>query len=131
MSSSVASRAAMAAIGGLAQGLAPGGAGARGGFSGGDQAVGAGDGEVVLGQVAGVGQEQLDQAGQAAGVAGGLRAGGGGAVGGDERGGGLGPAQHGLERGGVGGVAGEVGGDDQPVFAADVLGVVALDEPAP
>lgn len=42
----------------------------------------------------------------------------------------FGLAQHGLEPYGAGGVLGELGGDDQPVFADAVLGVVALVEPA-
>ena len=55
---------------------------------------------------------------------------GGGAGGGDEGGGGFGVAEHRLEPFGVGGVAGELGGDDQVVLGCDVLGVVALEEPA-
>ena len=39
-------------------------------------------------------------------------------------------ASIGVEPVHVGGVTGELGGDDQPVVAGDVLGVVALDEPA-
>jgi hypothetical protein len=54
----------------------------------------------------------------------------GGAAGSDERGGGLGGGHHRLEPGDVTGVLGERGGDDQPVLADHVLGVVALDEPA-
>ena len=48
----------------------------------------------------------------------------------DEGGGVLGPAGHRLEPLAVDWVAGQLGGDDQLVFAGHVLGVVALDEPA-
>src|ERR1700722_9497989 len=127
-----------------------GGAGVAGLFlevavlAGGDEPVGAGAGHVVLGFVAGVGEDQADEA-PAAGAAraagaGGVRAGGGarpgggagggGLAGGDEGGGGLGGGEHGLEPGDVAGGAGEAGGDDEAVFAGEVLGVVALDEGA-
>ena len=87
-------------------------------LAGGDEPVRAGAGEVGLGQVAGVGQDQADRA--VSGAAGRGHRGGGG----------RGVADHGLVPLRVGGVLGEAGGDDQAVFAGDVLGVVALDEPA-
>ena len=59
------------------------------------------------------------------------RGGGRGAVRRDQGGGVLAPRRIiGSYQAHVGGVIGELGGDDQAVFAGDVLGVVALDEPA-
>src|SRR5229473_3185244 len=110
--------------GGLAAGRRAG-AGAAGGcffqvpeLAGGDQPVRAADGEVVLGAVPGVGEEQVNVlAGGAGGAGGGGPAAGWrrGAAGGDEGGGVFGPAQHRLEPGGAGGVLGQLGGEDQLV----------------
>ncbi len=80
----------------------------------------------MLGQVAGIGQQQPDLP-AAVIVAGAVT--GGGVVRGDAGGGVFGGADHGLEPGDVDGVGGQAGGDDQAVGAGDVLGVVALDEP--
>ena len=103
-------------------------------LAGGDQPVRAGQGEVVLGAVPGISEEQPGEA---------VRPGGGvlawrvrgaasrrGLVRGDQGGGVQRSGEHRPEPGGVGGVLGELGGDDQPVGGGDVLGVVALEEAA-
>ncbi len=95
-------------------------------LAGGDQPVRAGQGEVVLGAVPGISEEQLDEVVPPLRGPASLR----GLVRGDQRGGVQRGGEHRPEPGGVGGVLGELGGDDEPVGGGDVLGVVTLQEPA-